>query len=110
MSWPQSYSIETGLVTDTEEEEEEELTKVEAHEEVSHGKVTDKEPGHVDSIPAAGEDEHDTAVAEESEQEDNPDATTKSPPVEEVVARKEGAGGGVAVDPIRGAEIAAAVD
>ena len=44
-------------------------------------------PWHIDPVPAAGEDEDNAAVAEESEQENDPDSTTKSPPEEDWVEK-----------------------
>ena len=89
------------------------LTKIEAHEEVSHGEVAnqkperwygwqnyvyfddggdyggddedDDRPWDVDPVPAAGEDEDHAAVAEQGEQEDDPDSTSESPPEDEYV-------------------------
>ena len=42
-------------------------------------------PRHIDPVPAAGEDEDHAAVAEQGEQEDNPDSTSESPPEDEYV-------------------------
>ena len=37
-------------------------------------------PWHIDPVPAAGEDEDHAAVAEEGEEEHNPDSTSEGPP------------------------------
>ena len=42
-------------------------------------------PWDVDPVPAAREDEDHAAVAEQGEQEDDPDSTTESPPEDEYV-------------------------
>ena len=42
-------------------------------------------PWHVDPVSAAGEDEDHAAVAEQGEQEDDPDSTTESPPEDEYI-------------------------
>ena len=45
----------------------------------------DDRPWDIDPIPAAREDEDHAAVAEQGEQEDDPDSTTESPPEDEHV-------------------------
>lgn len=62
------------------------LTQVDAHEEVSGSQITDEESGNVHF--AAGEDQHEDhgSISKQSEEEDNPDATSQCPPVEQILA------------------------
>ena len=86
---------------------------------------SEQSPWHVDPVPAAGEDEDHAAVAEEGEEEHNPDSTSEGPPggegeigivgakelyvvppIKQVVARQERSGSWVAIDSLRGSEVA----